>query len=140
VNPKIGSISPLTGNQFLTPGRQSKGASKVGVVMIDWNRVRQLQEEIGKDEFAEVVMLFLDEADDVLAKMQKGSAPAVLADNCHFLKGAALNLGFQSLAAMCQAAERLAKAGDFIANVDEMRQCYRASRAALLAGLGDLAA
>lgn len=108
--------------------------------MIDWNRVRQLQDEIGKDEFAEVVMLFLEEADDVLAKMQPNNPPAVWADNCHFLKGAALNLGFQTLAALCQSAERLAKMGDCSMNIDDMRHCYRASRAALMAGMADLAA
>jgi histidine phosphotransfer protein HptB len=114
--------------------------SLIGVAMIDWQRVQQLQEEIGKDEFAEVVMLFLDEADEVLQRLSPAQPAAVLRDDCHFLKGAALNLGFQSLATLCQSGERQAKAGDCAIDVAEMQACYRQSRAALLVGMADLAA
>lgn len=108
--------------------------------MIDWNRVRELQDEIGKDEFAEVVTMFLDEADEVLARITPAGGPALLRDDCHFLKGAALNLGFASLANLCQIAERRAKEGDCAIDLIEMRRCYQASRAALILGLADLAA
>ena len=108
--------------------------------MIDWHRVRELQEEIGQDEFAEVVTMFLDEADEVLARITPAGGAALLRDDCHFLKGAALNLGFASLANLCQTAERRAKEGDCAINLIEMRKCYHASREALIMGLADLAA
>ncbi len=112
----------------------------MGAGMIDWNRVRELQSEIGTDEFAEVVTLFLDEADEVLARISPAGGAAVLRDDCHFLKGAALNLGFQNLAALCHAAEKRAGEGDCTVNLAEMQQCYRASRESLLNGLADMAA
>jgi HPt (histidine-containing phosphotransfer) domain-containing protein len=108
--------------------------------MIDWNRVRELQDEIGKAEFSEVVMMFLEEADEVLARITNDNGPKPLGDDCHYLKGAALNLGFQMLAALCQNAEARAKHGDCTADIGEMQHCYRASREALLTGLGKLAA
>ena len=37
--------------------------------MIDWGRVRDLRSEIGADDFAEVVAMFLDEADEVIARI-----------------------------------------------------------------------
>lgn len=111
-----------------------------GVTMIDWDRVQQLRDEIGADEFAEVVALFLDEADDVLARITPDGGPVCLRDDCHFLKGAALNLGFKSLAALCQSAERRARDGDCGIDLKELRNCYQDSRQNLLAGMADLAA
>lgn len=110
------------------------------VKMIDWDRVQQLCDEIGADEFAEVVTLFLDEADDVLARISPLGGAAQLRDDCHFLKGAALNLGFQSLASLCQTAERRARDGDCDIDLNEMRLCYQNSRINLLTGMADLAA
>jgi len=108
--------------------------------MIDWARVQQLQEEIGVGEFAEVLTMFLDEAEEVLARISPAQGAGPLGNDCHFLKGAALNLGFSALAALCQAAEKRAKLGDCTTDLDEMQRCYRASREALIAGLADLAA
>ncbi len=108
--------------------------------MIDWNRVRELQDEIGKDEFAEVVTMFLDEADEVLARIAPENGASPLGDDCHFLKGAALNLGFSTLASLCHSAERRAKDGDSNVNLIELRACYLASRESLIMGLADLAA
>ncbi|MDZ7904892.1 MAG: Hpt domain-containing protein [Cypionkella sp.] len=108
--------------------------------MIDWDRVHELREEIGNDEFAEVVMMFLEEADEVLARISTSAGAPVLRDDCHFLKGAALNLGFKTLAVLCQTAEKRASDGDLGANLDELRACYRTSRDHLLAGMADLAA
>jgi histidine phosphotransfer protein HptB len=109
-------------------------------MMIDWVRAQQLQEEIGKDEFAEVVTMFLDEAEEVLARLSPTQGAAALRDDCHFLKGAALNLGFAQLAELCQQAERRAKGGDCAIDTGEMQACYRHSRDALINGLADMAA
>lgn len=66
--------------------------------MIDWDRVETLRQEIGTADFAEVVALFLEESDEVAARLTDG--PSLRAD-LHFLKGSALNLGFRALSLRC---------------------------------------
>ena len=36
--------------------------------MIDWGRVKDLRSEIGAEDFSDVVALFLEEADEVIAR------------------------------------------------------------------------
>lgn len=66
-------------------------------MLINWTRVHELRAEIGDDGFSEVVAMFLDESDTVIARADAGLSP----DDLHFLKGAALNLGFADLAKAC---------------------------------------
>ncbi len=77
--------------------------------MIDWSRVAQLREEIGEEDFAEVVVLFLDEVEGLLAGLQPGATD--LGAQLHLLRGSALNLGFAGLAALCETGEQAAEAG-----------------------------
>ena len=79
-------------------------------IMIDWGRVSDLRAEIGPEDFDEVVALFLEEADEVVARMATGRCASVQHD-LHFLKGSALNLGFRDLAQSCQEAERRGVSG-----------------------------
>lgn len=80
--------------------------------MIDWNRVRELRDEIGADDFGEVVLMFLQEADEVVLRIGAAGGPAQsprgVAEDLHFLRGAAVNLGFRELAGLCHEAERRA--------------------------------
>jgi HPt (histidine-containing phosphotransfer) domain-containing protein len=101
--------------------------------MIDWTRVAELRAEIGEDDFAEVAALFLDEVEEGLSGLAPGSD--TLAAGLHALKGSALNLGFDRLAALCGAGEAAAEAGAG-ASVDlaEIASCFAASRAAFAAG------
>ncbi len=69
-------------------------------MLIDWTRIQELRDEIGGDGFAEVVAIFLDESDAVIAAGANGFAE----DALHFLRGAALNLGFSELANACSSA------------------------------------
>lgn len=80
--------------------------------MIDWRRVEELRDEIGAEDFIEVAEMFLQEVDEVMARLRGGPAPGDLAQQLHFLKGSALNLGFQDMAHLCAQGERLAAAGD----------------------------
>lgn len=66
-------------------------------MLIDWTRVQELRAEIGNDGFAEVVTMFLEESDSVIA----GASGRFTPEDLHFLRGAALNLGFAELAAAC---------------------------------------
>ncbi len=81
--------------------------------MISWERVRELRDEIGEDDFCEVVDLFLEEVEEVLARLRAEPNPASYEADLHFLKGSALNLGFQALGALCRDGEvRAAAKGD----------------------------
>lgn len=102
--------------------------------MIDWDRVAELRAEIGVDGFVEVVDLFLSEADAVILRLRPSMDRKALESDCHFLKGAALNLGFKTLAAHCQLRETQAALGQDVDDLTAVHDCYHASRQALLAG------
>ncbi|WP_138466296.1 Hpt domain-containing protein [Poseidonocella sp. HB161398] len=76
--------------------------------MLDWARIEELRDEVGAEDFAEVVELFLEEAGETLGRL--GPATAGVAE-LHFLKGAALNLGFAEFAQLCREAELAARQG-----------------------------
>lgn len=107
-----------------------------GDVMINWSRLDELVSEIGTDAIDEVVALFLDEADEVIARLPQPQAVATREADLHFLKGAALNLGFDDLSHLCDAGERNPAGADLAAIVS----AYAQSRAALVAGLAARAA
>lgn len=73
--------------------------------MIAWDRVQELQQEIGDDAFEEIVELFLNEVEDALASLESCQTLDQLGDAIHFLKGSALNLGFTSMVDACVQAE-----------------------------------
>ncbi len=106
--------------------------------MIDWDRVRDLQTEIGEADFAEVALLFLEEADDVIARLSRDRGAATLEQDLHFLKGAALNLGFSQLASLCREGER--RAADGLTDVDlaSVSGAYHVSRQSFLSVCGPL--
>jgi histidine phosphotransfer protein HptB len=104
------------------------------MAMIDWNRVADLRAEIGDDSFAEVVEIFLEEADEVASHLPLIKAAADQAQALHFLKGAALNLGFEDLADLCQDGERRAGRGALV-QPGSILESYHASKAAFQLGL-----
>ncbi|MCB6178012.1 Hpt domain-containing protein [Rhodobacter sp. Har01] len=103
--------------------------------MIDWDRLNELRDEIGEDDLAEVVVIFLDEADEVIGRLASGQSTNLESD-LHFLKGSALNLGLSDLAGLCQDGEKRAAAGDN-ASVDLARvaSLYEASKRSFLGAL-----
>ncbi|NHB75985.1 Hpt domain-containing protein [Rhodobacter calidifons] len=104
--------------------------------MIDWKRVEELRAEIGAEGFAEVVDMFLDEADGAVQALLRGLPADEVEGQLHFLKGSALNLGLSDLAAICQEGERRAAAGDGAkVDVAQVASVYHASRAGLLGRL-----
>lgn len=109
--------------------------------MIDWNRVHDLRDEIGDDEFAEVVELFLDEVEIEIAAL-RGKVPLdTLESRLHFLKGSALNLGFAQFCDMCQAGETTASGGAAEqVDIGNILASYDASKMVFLKGLKDMKA
>lgn len=82
--------------------------------MIDWQQARQLQEDVGKAEMAEVVELFLSEVDEAIEILQNEYATMPASDRSasfHFLKGCASNLGFKAFGEQCAQGEEIIKAG-----------------------------
>ncbi|WP_424941403.1 Hpt domain-containing protein [Aliiroseovarius sp. S253] len=79
--------------------------------MIDWSRVNELKDEIGEEDFGEVAEIFLEEVDEVIARLRSNPDPAQFEHDMHFLKGSALNLGFQDLSEICSQNEQAAANG-----------------------------
>ncbi len=105
--------------------------------MIDWERVDELRDEVGADEFGEVVDIFLEEVDEVIDRLRQSPDPASYEADMHFLKGSALNLGFAALAALCSEGERQAATGDATSvDVGAVIDSYGASKAEFLSHLG----
>lgn len=106
--------------------------------MINWARVDELTDEIGKSEFPEVVEIFLEEVDDAIARLEHSTE---LEADLHFLKGSALNLGFSDFSKACQIGELAASRGNSDAiNVSEIVDCYAKSREGFLIGLAQRSA
>jgi histidine phosphotransfer protein HptB len=128
----------LTGNGQPCAAKAIQGARYAADTMIDWDRIEDLRFEIGPDNFDEVVVLFLEEADEVIAGLASARVQNLAAD-LHFLKGSALNLGFSDLARQCQNAERRVGAGEDV-DVTPLIAAYHASRAEFVESGGTRAA
>lgn len=69
--------------------------------MIDWDRIAELQAEVGESGIAEIVSIFLEEVEegvDQLAAMTDGNQ---ISEKLHFLKGSAQNIGLSEFSALC---------------------------------------
>lgn len=97
--------------------------------MIDWDRINELKNEIGEEDFAEVVVLFLAEVEEVIDGFRDALNVTDLENKMHFLKGSALNLGFSDLADLCQDGEAKAKSGQSeTVDIAAVISCYDSSK------------
>ncbi|MGI3185859.1 Hpt domain-containing protein [Nioella aestuarii] len=87
--------------------------------------MKELQREIGEEDFAEVAAMFLDEMAEALAGLCNATGHAG-SDAFHGLRGSALNLGFADFAAACAEAEKLASEGQAV-DTDHLNWLYRES-------------
>jgi HPt (histidine-containing phosphotransfer) domain-containing protein len=100
--------------------------------MIDWAQARQLQEDVGKEEMAEVVELFLSEVDEAMETLQNSYDTIPAEDRAaafHFLKGCASNLGFKTFGDQCSLGEEITKGGgvpDF--EISDLAAIYASSK------------
>lgn len=99
--------------------------------MIDWERVAELRDEIGAEDFGEIVDLFLSEVEGTIDQLGRpGDTPQTVADQMHFLKGAALNLGFSALSSLCRDGEKAAAEGNTaLVLPQDVRKTFEESRA-----------
>lgn len=104
--------------------------------MINWSRVSELREEIGAEDFDDVVDLFLDEVETEIEVLRVGCDPSTLESRLHFLKGSALNLGFHDFSALCQKGETDAAQGALVRfDMSATIAKFEESRTVFLAGL-----
>ena len=109
--------------------------------MLDWDRISELQDEIGPDAFHEVVTLFLDEVEASLDRLRSLTDAPAIESELHFIKGCALNLGFRGLAALTAKGEMEARAGNLSGiSHDAVAAIYTESKTSFLATLSDQAA
>lgn len=104
--------------------------------MIDWKRVSELRSEIGAAEFDEVVQLFLEEVETLLARLRSDPKPELFEEDLHFLKGCAINLGFSDVARLCLLGEKTAAQGapDSV-ELEPIFAAFEASRLVFLDGV-----
>jgi HPt (histidine-containing phosphotransfer) domain-containing protein len=104
--------------------------------MIDWDRLNELRDEIGAEDLADVVSVFLEEADEVMAQVLAGIPAARMEAQLHFLKGSALNLGLRDFADLCQEGEKRAAAGaETPVDLKRLATVYDASKTAFLGAM-----
>lgn len=107
--------------------------------MIDWARVHELRNEIGAEDFAEVVQLFLEETEKVVTALGEDTSARAIESGLHFLKGSALSLGFRDLAVLCQTGEKAAATGRSDAvDLGLVAIVYERSKAVFAAGQRDM--
>lgn len=97
--------------------------------MIDWERVNELRDEVGFEDFDEVFEMFLAEVEEVMVKLISVPDISNMEEDLHFLKGSALSLGFAHFSNLCQIGETAAANGqaDSI-NLEEIYESYAASK------------
>ena len=97
--------------------------------MISWDRINELKGEVGEDDFAEVVEIFLEEMDEAMNELTSGVSKEGLGAAMHFVKGAAMNIGFHALGNICQEYETLSGEGkDDLIDCRKVVECYRISK------------
>lgn len=103
--------------------------------MIDWSRVHELKDEIGDEDFDEVVEMFFAEVEEVILRLKTAPDPTCLEHDMHFLKSSALNLGFSKMSSLCMDGERRAASGDgALIGLEEVFRTWDESKAAFLSG------
>lgn len=99
--------------------------------LIDWDQVASLRDDVGEEDFADVITLFMEEVEEELGKLQGALSDAELSSGLHFLKGSALNIGFSELAELCSEGEHLAKNGQgSVVDVKQIVTTFAASKTA----------
>ncbi len=73
--------------------------------MIRWERYEELRQEVGDEDLAEIVDLFLAELEEAIDAIMSAPVAGLTPDAFHSLKGSCLNIGFDGLARLCAAAE-----------------------------------
>ncbi len=100
--------------------------------MINWTKVEELKNDIGAEDFEEIVEVFLSEVEEELDKLPDKTL-SELESSLHFLKGSALNLGFAEFSVLCQEGETKSAQGSAQdVDIDAILASYAASKSVFL--------
>lgn len=100
--------------------------------MIDWTRVAELQDDLGVEDFEEITVLFMEEVDGCLDQLAKDSGGS-FAEQLHFLKGSAANLGFRAMQQICEQLE----ASRDESEIPRLIEAYGTSKQVFVAGIAE---
>ena len=104
--------------------------------MIDWAQVSTLRDDVGKEEFVEIIEIFIEEVESVFERLRTKPDLKNLGDDLHFLKGSALNLGFSTFSEYCQQGEVNSAAGNADqVDIPTILSAYYESKAEFLSAL-----
>jgi HPt (histidine-containing phosphotransfer) domain-containing protein len=100
--------------------------------MIDTRRLDMLRGDLGADGVQEIMAIFIEEAEQHLARLAAAEDAAEQERPLHSLRGGALNLGFADLALAARAAETAVRAGRALGadDIADLRALWQVSRAA----------
>ena len=109
--------------------------------MIDWMQIKELRDDVGAEDFEEVVDIFIEEVAEIVDRLRSAPRHETLGAALHAVKGSALNLGFTHFAALCQTGETLANEGraDEIV-LQPILDAFETSKTSFLSGLAEGAA
>jgi HPt (histidine-containing phosphotransfer) domain-containing protein len=97
---------------------------------VDWDHLMSLRDDIGAEDFKEIVLLFFTEIGEKLDHMGAAGTPPSAGD-FHFLRGSAANLGFIAMVRACEEAEAACREGrppDLAAVVKSYREALESAR------------
>ncbi|SHG99111.1 Hpt domain-containing protein [Cognatishimia maritima] len=100
--------------------------------MIDWPHVRKLQQDVGADDFSEIVALYFSEVEDAFDRIRE---KGLTATDMHLLKGSAANMGFVAFSKACQIAEHALQNAGVECDIDAVTDSYNDSVKDFLNGL-----
>jgi histidine phosphotransfer protein HptB len=97
--------------------------------MLNWDRIRELRDEIGEEDYAEVIELFFEEVDATISRLTRPGSMCEREADLHFLRGSALNIGFSVLGELCEKGELRAIEGTLDeSDIATVINTYAASR------------
>ncbi|MDG4646879.1 Hpt domain-containing protein [Roseibacterium sp. SDUM158017] len=103
---------------------------------IDWDRLMSLRHDIGEEDFADVAFVFFSEMDGKLLELLEDPTRRT-ADDFHFLRGSAANLGFVAMAEACETAEAACREGR-VPDLDDVTGSFRGALAEVQPRLPEL--
>jgi len=105
---------------------------------VDWDRMTSLRDDIGAEDFADILLMFVAEISEKLDGLTANDAAATEAD-FHFLRGSAANLGFAAMIIACERAEQACRTGQ-IPNVPAVLRAFEDALQEARSQLPELAA
>lgn len=107
--------------------------------MLNWTTIKKLHHDIDPEDFDEIVDIFLGEMETEIQALRKDDCTDTIGCRLHFLKGSALNMGFETFSKLCTVGEQgLATPSTSGIDTFEIEECYKKSKTQFLRQLDQL--